>query len=125
MAIITPITKEDLKSWDLKFISIDVPAFAINLKKNCKTVCHLFKTKEEAKEFLEKQKQLTPLIIYDVEKVYKEKATRPSKLVKEDSFYIQLADINNMEFTKVYENIKNTNDAVYRFNWDFSNSALK
>jgi hypothetical protein len=125
LATITPITKDDLRSWEIKFIAIDVPTFAISIKKNCKTICHFFKTKEEAKTFIENQRRLTPIIIYDVEKVYKEKATRPSKLVKEDCFYIQLADINNADFTKVYENVKNTKDAVYRFNWDFSNSALK
>lgn len=119
--LITPITKDDLKSWGIRFISIDVPTFAISIKKNCKTVCHYFNNKEEAKTFIEKQKQLIPIIIYDVEKVYKEKAIRPSKLVKEPCFYIQLADIDNKDFTKVYENIKSASDAIYRFNWDFSN----
>jgi hypothetical protein len=122
---ITPITKEDLKSWGIKFISIDVPTFAINIKKNCKTICHYFKTKEEAKATITSQQRLVPIIIYDVEKVLKERAVRSSKLAKEDCFYIILADINNQDFTKVYENLKNVNDAIYRFNWDFSNSNLK
>jgi hypothetical protein len=124
MPTITPITKDDLKSWDIKFISINVPTFAINIQKNCKTICHHFKTKEEAKVFIETQSKTNPIIIYDVEKVYKEKATRPSKLVKEDCFYIQLADIDNKDFSRVYENIKSASDTIYRFTWDFSNSNL-
>lgn len=125
MAVITPITKDDLRAWGIKFILIDVPTFAINLQKNCKTNRFLFKTKEEAKAFVEEKQKLIPIIVYDVEKVHKEKATRESKFVTENSFYLQIADINNIEFTKIYENIKNTTDTIFTFNWDFSNSNLK
>jgi hypothetical protein len=125
MAVITPITKEELKSWGIKFILIDAPIFAINVQKTCKTVRYLFNNKDEAKKFIEEKQKLIPIIVYDVEKVHKEKAIRDSKFVKEPSFYIQLADINNIEFTKIYENIKNTTDTIFTFNWDFSNSNLK
>jgi len=122
MAKVTPITIEDLKSWNFKFISVNVPAFPIKLKKTCITKTHFFKTKEDCKVFLEglKQKSL-PIIVYDVEKVQKGKSVRESKRVQVDCFYIRLSDIDKVDFTTLYENIRKKQYVNFKCEWDLSN----
>lgn len=122
MGKITPITISTLQSWNIKFISVNVPAFPIKIKKTCRTKRHFFKTLADGKAFLDGLRATSsPIIVYDVEKTQKGQGCRDSKFVQTDCFYLQLAEIDKVDFTIVYENIKKKQYINFNCEWDLSN----
>ena len=118
MAKLTPITKQDLVNMGIKFASVTVPVFPVNVKKTIKMKVHLFDDLDQAKANLV---TLNPLIIFDTEQVYGEKAIQESKKVQTDKFYIRVAeDVTHNDWIRVLDNLKEPKDSIYHILFDLS-----
>jgi hypothetical protein len=118
MATLTPITKSDLVEMGLNFVSVTVPVLPITVRKTGIMKTFLFTNKEEAKK---KLSEMPALLIFDMEKVYGEKATQQNNKIPEDKFFVRLVeDISASQLKKIVDNARDPKDIIFHFDLDLT-----
>jgi len=116
MATLTPITKQQLVEMGLRFITVQVPVFPITIQKTIVMKSRLYETLDQAKEDLQ---QIPHLIVFDTESVYGAEAIQENKKLQNDKLYVRLAeDVTDKDMTRLLNNLKDTTDAIYHFDFD-------
>lgn len=118
MALIKALGKKELKELGCNFVVANVPVFAAvsDPKKTNKMQTIYFKTKDEAKLYVESHK---PVVIFDLTGVYKEHADRQDPRAKEDLFAVRCCVLTNKEFENIRSNLRELESLNFTYKFDF------
>lgn len=108
--------KEELKNLGCNFVVVNVPVFVTlpDSQKVNKMVTTKFQSEEELKVYFSKY---TPMFVFDMTGVYKDTNKNQSS---NDGIIVRCCHVEPKEFEILKNNLKETENLNYTFNFDFS-----